>query len=208
MDTEQIIEKLRVLGPVYHSYFGFHPHVENGDIEVEIDIDGLKDRQRIFNMLNEGWKAEGLPLSPESVDDIPKDGLYLLTVSCEELLDQSLEKIKYKDVILKYKENKWYEMPMPWFNKPSKWWTTVLSHLYSFVLPHLYTRPYIKVVKPFMEVHISTDKKGGPLTLNDILFAGRALALDDTRTYDEGFKLLSDKDGVLVLEPQMDNFST
>ena len=55
-----------------------------------------------------------------------------------------------------------------------------------------------------MEVHVEKDN----ITIDDILFATRALAWDSSRTIDSGYKILSVDENVLVLEPQMDNWST
>ena len=74
----------------------------------------------------------------------------------------------------------------------------------AFVLPTLSTRPYIHVIDPFMKVIIDAKEKGSPLTIDDILFATRALALDASRDYDR-FKLLNETFHTLTLEPEIYN---
>jgi len=62
-----------------------------------------------------------------------------------------------------------------------------------------------------MQVTVSAADKGNDLTIDDILFATRALAMDDTRTVTEGYAgytVLEQRGDTLILEPDIDNFST
>ena len=97
----------------------------------------------------------------------------------------------------------WFRMPdEDWYNKhnfnPYNHWQGLST---------LDTRPYISVINRYMEVHISKQKKGSPITLDDILFASRALCMDHSRVIDE-YKILSDNNSTLILVPTIDNFST
>ena len=55
-----------------------------------------------------------------------------------------------------------------------------------------------------MKVTIDAREKGSPLTIDDILFATRALSINGGRTY-ESFKILDETLHTLTLEPLMDN---
>ena len=84
------------------------------------------------------------------------------------------------------------------------------NYLLSIVnssFPDLSSRPYIHVIDPFMKVIIDAKEKGSLLTIDDILFATRALSLDATRSYDR-FRILNETLHTLSLEPEMDNWST
>lgn len=122
-----------------------------------------------------------------------------LCILLQELADTT---VPFKTVIVKYRKNEWFGQLTPHWNSVSKWFGPRKTRL-----PFLSTRPWITVDEPFMQVTLSADKKGSLLTLDDILFATRVLAVDTTRTYDK-FKILSENETTLVLEPEMDNWST
>ena len=143
-----ILEKLNMMGPKYHSFFGLDFGYEE-DSKIEIEYDTVK-------IMFEG---------------------------------------RARDY--------WFRMPdEDWYNKhnfnPYNHWQGLLT---------LDTRPYISVINRYMEVHISKQKKGSPITLDDILFASRGLCMDHSRVIDE-YKILSDNNSTLVLVPTIDNFST
>jgi len=97
----------------------------------------------------------------------------------------------------------WFRMPdEDWYNKHN-----FNPYNHGQGLPTLDSRPYIDVIDRYMKVHVSKQKKGSPITLDDILFATRALCADGTRVIDE-YKILSDNNSTLVLVPTIDNFST
>jgi hypothetical protein len=97
----------------------------------------------------------------------------------------------------------WFRMPNEdWYNKHN-----FNPYNHGQGLPTLDTRPYIRVNNRYMEVHISKQKKGLPITLDDILFASRSLCMDHSRVIDE-YKILSNNNSMLVLVPTIDNFST
>jgi len=93
-----------------------------------------------------------------------------------------------------------------WFRMPIKDWYNIKNYNRGGLLT-LDTRPYIRVKTRYMEVDISKQKKGSPITLDDILFASRALCADDRRVIDK-YKILSHNNSTLVLVPTIDNFST
>ena len=93
-----------------------------------------------------------------------------------------------------------------WYRMPYEDWYNIKKYNRGGV-PNLDTRPYIDVIDRYMKVHVSKEKKGSPITLNDILFASRALCADGTRVIDR-YKILSDNNSTLILVPTIDNFST
>lgn len=121
------------------------------------------------------------------------------------LNDLSKQIVPFHKVIVKYSENTWYGELHAWYNKnTNSWWKDCLKpHL-----PPLKTRKYIQIMSPFMEIHVSSQLKGSPISIDDILFATRGLMVDATRAIDGGYKLLSCQNGVLTIEPDIDNFST
>lgn len=107
--------------------------------------------------------------------------------------------VPFKTVVLKYPTNYWRDKPtVEWYND------------YKFGIKSLKLRPYITVDDPFMQVTISSDKKGWGISIDDILFATRAMASDDSRCLaDEyGYRIIFKSDSKLILEPSMDNHST
>lgn len=101
--------------------------------------------------------------------------------------------VPFKTVVLKYRLDYWK-------NKPTIEW---YSDLFK-------TRPYIIVDDPFMQVTISSEKKGQGISIEDILFATRAMASDQWRCVadERGYKIIFKSDNKLILEPSMDNHST
>jgi len=198
IDQKATLEILNRLGPLYHTYFGFRPSVESDDYAEHYssepdDINWYQD-----NCGNVQAKESGEALIHCFIDDM------------FQLANNNV--VSFTKVIIKYQEDTWYSKEKSdWFNKPSDWWSHLKkdSYLRPYILPYLKSRSYIKVVKPLMEVKISSRKKGAGITIDDILFATRALMKDDTRTIDDGYKVLSsDSSSTLVLEPIADNFST
>ena len=94
-------------------------------------------------------------------------------------------------IILKYTKNTWYGSPRIWWNSMNKYAQKLSPFYRQFVLPDLSSRPYIHVIDPFMKVIIDAKEKGSLLTIDDILFATRALSLDATRSYDR-FRILNE----------------
>jgi hypothetical protein len=119
--------------------------------------------------------------------------------------DMEIE-IEYNSVKIMFEgktRDYWYNMPSnDWYNK-----NNFNPYNNGQGLPTLDTRPYITVKNRYMEVHISAKEKGSLITLDDILFASRALCADWSRVIDE-YKILSDDNSILVLVPTIDNFST
>lgn len=176
-NPKEICERLTFLGPLYHTYFGF-----NWNNDEDCDI-----------------------IKQDDVYDEENDTYDTICHNYCDIISKSNEAVPYSSVIIKYKEDDWFGDRKQWWNYPSTWFTSDKNK--SKALPYLNTKNYITVKEPFMCVKISAKKKGSQITLDDILFATRALALDDTRTYDS-FSVISSTKTTLTLEPEMDNFSS
>lgn len=127
-----------------------------------------------------------------------------LTIKYDNIIKLSQIPINFNTVIIKIYEDEDgsdVETDFP------EWWNEPLENFPSGIpmLPYLSTRKYIEVTEPYMEVSISREVKRSLITLDDILFATRALSFDQERMYDE-FILISVDDDVLYLEVKIDNY--
>jgi hypothetical protein len=181
MDPFKNIEDLNALGQFYHTGDGFYQRDSPNEIYT------------CSSTISKKWykKMKGR----QEHDD---GGGYIDNTKAKELAQTE---ITFDKITLMYKEDTWYGDCKEWWNVEykNKRWKPKLSFLN--------TRKYIKVIDPFMKVEIDSKEKGSPITIDDILFAGRALAIDNTRTY-EGFEVISADDNHLILEPDIDNYST
>lgn len=123
----------------------------------------------------------------------------------QEELEHINDPIPYNCVTILYEDEGeiWYRKPSgEWYNSPSTWFSDSDN-----ALPYLNSKNYITVTDPYMSVTVKASEKGSSITIDDILFATRALASDDTRTYDE-FKVIRTLNDHLILTVVMDNYST
>lgn len=93
-----------------------------------------------------------------------------------------------------------------WYELPARISKSSFEPNISFVGP-LSERPYIRVVDSYNEVKILSEKKGSQITVDDVLFASRALCGDATRSVDS-YTVLSDNGSTLKLKAEIDNWST
>lgn len=190
---------LNKLAQGYHSGLGFDRPEIRGNIN---DND-------FVNLLEEDYEYQGLD-ADEIYEEFFEDEETFTFDSCL-LKDKAKLKLLYKTIILKYPVDYWYKRKTDeWYNQPSTWWKPY-DKFKDRLLPYLNSRTYIKIDNPYMKVTISADDKGYELTIDDILFATRGLASDDTRCiceHDTQYTILYDDDNTLILRPNMDNFST
>ena len=179
-------------GQAYHSCFGFN-------WESEIYIDRLDDlRMKFWSYYDDGH-----------YDDDDDTELCVLP-SKYVLKEEAQTSLPYRKVILMYCDpNYWREKPrFEWYNKFSRVFGRRAGIPTEKMLEYLQARGYIKILDPFMKIEIDADYKGCPITYDDILFAGRGLCMDETRTYDNFMVLPGSTDDILYLEPEIDNWST
>lgn len=220
------IELLSVLGKMYYTYFGFrntqfqHPGKtalslayipENADVFER----AFKEGHLITRDILVDEDEEEDKFTVKSFEDLVNDEEYDIIFDTNYLEQKAKTILPYKKIIIKYTKNTWrskftdFNIETAWYNQKSKWFVHKKSSSWSKedVLPFLNTRSYINVVEPFMNVEIEKSLKKDFLTIDDILFATRALAGDETRVYDK-FSLISEKNGVLTLTVEMDNYSS
>lgn len=211
MNQNLTLKILNKLGPLYHSYFGLHPEEKSNEIEHFINIKNKHDKE-ILKEYNSDNKIKIISEKTNEeigLTDIRVNNSYLIIFDYEELKPELLNSVPYDEIILKYSDDYWTRVPREWYNEPSKWWTNYIPYLKDYVLPFLESRDYIIVEKPFYKIKISKEKKGSALTIDDILFATRGLMADDTRTVNNGYKIIEEiPNKILKLEPMLDNWST
>lgn len=133
-----------------------------------------------------------------------------------ECVEKSKKTVDYKTIIVKYTDNTWYGNPKEWYNdddfinKIENYdYLSSYKKLYKKykILDKISSKNYIQIIEPFMEIKLNSDIKKEKLTLDDILFATRGLCVDHTRRIDS-YKILKKTKNVLILEPDIDNFSS
>lgn len=204
---EYMMFLLNHLAQGYHSGFGF------SDRGHDIDIHGYLNDENFRNLIRDDSEFRGGERD-EYLDELDENhnciSMIKTVVFYPALLKEKAKlTIPYHTVILKYEEDEWMRKPKEWYNLPPTWWTG--DKFKDKILPYLNTKPYININDPFMKITISSDDKGSDLTIDDILFATIGMASDSTRCilmHDEEYKILSDQNGILTLEPNMDNWST
>ena len=213
LSGNEVMYILNRLAPFYHTGFGFQANGEKSTETQEMFVT-FKNQEEIDWF--EEYEAdlygfENYKQVKFSDAVIEKEYLVYFELDMIHRLIQS--PIPSKQVTLKYSRNRWgvqYEKlkANEWYNHPSTWWNNgkpdgSANYFMSELLPFLKSRSYIDVVEPFMEITLSTEQKGGFLTIEDILFATRGLAFNDQCCIDEGYKILdkSTKEH-LMIEPQ------
>jgi hypothetical protein len=125
-------------------------------------------------------------------------------------------KSSFDKIIVTYTNNGWYGNLEPWYNfendtRRATFWSgmryDITDKCPKNALPKLSSRKYITIVDFLMKIKIQKSKKKSSITIDDILFATRGLMLDSTRSIFR-YKVLNVTDKTLVLEPEIDNYST
>lgn len=197
LSLEQAIDTLNAIGPLYHSSLGIYPrHVDsdgsNGTCELVTSDDHIVDWYQMYC---------------DSIEDYDeKCAEFTLNISFNSVSNHLRHVVPYKSIIIKYQSEQWKNLPDFWYNRKSEWWVKAPVDVQKYILPYLNTRSYITVFQSFIEVHLSAEQKGSMLTIDDILFATRALLIDDCRVIDGGYKLISvSGNDTLIIEPISDS---
>lgn len=197
---------LNRLGPLYSGYSGIHPD-QYGVCEALYDID---DEELIQDAFNNGHKVvrEVDNTVLNNIKEYFDDNCEYAKILYDYIkLKKDLKRtVDQKKVIVKFTDGNLYEYPEKWYNLINPKTRNCTDR--KFRLPRLWTRKYITVDKPFTEVSIDANIKGSPITIDDILFATRALMVDHTRTINGGYKVIHETNYQLILEPDIDNFSS
>ena len=196
LSLEQVIDTLNAIGPVYHSGLGIHPtNTNNGTCELVTTDDHIADWYQMYCDSTEDFDEEAFPCAEFTLD-----------IDIEALNNHLRHVVPYKSIIIKYQSKQWEKLPDFWYNRKSTWWARASPEIRKYTLPFLNSRSYITVFQSFMEVHLSAEQKGSMLTIDDILFATRALLIDDCRVIDGGYKLISvSGNDTLIIEPISDS---
>lgn len=120
---------------------------------------------------------------------------------------QARLKIRYREIILQYRgrnHDKTY-VDNENDNNFGEWY-----NIRGYCkLPSLDTKPYIVVTHVAREVLISSKMKGSSITVDDILFASRALVRHDSKIisgmYDNTFTILQDQNDILIINVTIKN---
>ncbi|ARF12158.1 hypothetical protein Klosneuvirus_3_293 [Klosneuvirus KNV1] len=201
------LQILNRLGPLYNGYSGIYPDL-NGECEAIYDLDSEELIKDAFDNNHKVVRED---------DDTPLNNFqeYLDDEECEyakilydyKKLKKDLEEnVNQKKVIVKFTDGNWYDYPEKWYNLINPKTRNRTDRKYR--LPRLWTRKYITVDNPFWEIRIDANIKGSPITIDDVLFATRALMADHTRTINGGYKVVQETNDILILEPDIDNFSS
>jgi hypothetical protein len=168
---------------------------EEGEEEEEEENEDVKNEEIAF------WNQYA-----NKIDTLKDETWFYL--DCKLIKEEAIKTgTPYSVVKLKLPDNYWRQQSSEWYNSPSKWWTRSTSN--NVHLEYLRARGYITVIKPFYEIEIRKDMKGTLITVEDILFAARGLAADDTRMVaDDKFTVLKYENDVLELRPYTDNWSS
>jgi len=210
LSPKQTIKLLNKLGPVYHAYYGIYPNKNSNKVEYIIktlDSDTIK-------IIKKAIKHNDIVMNTET-DEILKDVShidiyedtyeYMIFYDYDTLIAESKLYIPYKTVIIRNEDCQIKDLDH-WYNKRSTKLRNV-GYLRPYMLPYLNTMHYLVVNKPFLDIIISSELKKNPLSISDILFATRGLMIDETRTIDQGYKILSEDLDTLIVEPNIDNWS-
>lgn len=199
VDNEYMMFLLNTLGQAYNSGSGF---------DFYYDVYYLKNNkyfEDFIDFIDEAFAKNYKVMDSEEnkyqrKSEITSD--YIM-FDLEFLKKKSQIPVTFKTIILKYDEGYWT------YGKPHK--ISKPNRVYEWYKADFKTRPYIKVNDPFMKITISAQEKGSAITIDDILFATRGMALDNSRiiTVDGGYEIVSSLGtSMIVLRPCMDNMST
>ena len=200
---------LNALCKSYHSGFGYH--LDEQCLDKDIAGSPL--------LLAEYVKYKG-----ESLTEEQDDYVWINIEAAESLAKET--KLTHSKIIIRLD---YIGIESGWIKYPSKvrstWWdddVVVDSPVDWYELPERLIKcrsglssllgpisdmKYIEVTHPYDQVEINAKLKGNLITIDDILFASRALCKDPTRGPD-GYSVLSDDGLTLILKANIDNFST
>jgi hypothetical protein len=210
-NTESTIADLTFLGLMYHTHFGFRNNQSDSpgwtSLTVQFNDQNTKLFINAFMRGNNVYTENDTENPIESFDELVDDEVYVILYDTIYLEQKAKTILPYSKVVIKYEKDTWTEKPDQWYNKKSKFFVHNKRSEWNLqdVLPFLNTRPNITVKNPFMEVEVESN--GFFITYDDILFATRALAADETRTYN-GFRALYEDKNILTLTVDMDNYSS
>ncbi len=197
---KKIIKKINTIVHLYQGKNGISYFTLNDNDNIDKIKKLLLKNNAFIMMQSENFRKTtneiNIMTEDEIFDIIEQNGIYYHKKYVDNIMKI---KIPFNKVIVKYTSNTWYGKLKEWYNVKNK--------DYTYILPRLNTRKYIKIIEKFMIIDIEALCKNAPITVDDIMFATRGLMVDDSRFIDN-FKILKIKKDTLTLEPEIDNFST
>ena len=193
-DFKATLDLLNLLGPLYHGLWG-------------LSYEGMYDEVTDIPYGCAYLTEEAVDTHNATIKNIK--GLHeentVITYKRKYLESLAQTAVPFNNVILKF-TTYWKCLPSTkWYNQIQK--NDTHDPQITCLRP-LYTRRYITIEEPWMVISLDQSVKKKPLTVEDILFACRALMGDGYRSIDDGFHLLECSEDTLTLEPYIDNFST
>ena len=189
---KKILRTLNFLSPLYLARTGFCP-----DTKFYYK-NNMNHNKRIQQAIKHGDKV--YDNDDNIISDVCKQLLikkwYIIQYCADKLYNTSLMIIPYKKVTIihsltniidKYKHGEWYNGKTGQKN----------------TLPNVNNKKYIKINEPSKTVDISADIKGSSLTINDLLFATRALMYGSHLTI-RRYKILNEYVESVILEAYID----
>ena len=194
---KKIMKKLNILGTTYHGNDGLTYWIGGCDYcNDDEDLNAINKLLSKGHIAIKNYKIITKDIFCKVIRHINKHGINFNKKSMDRLMTI---KVPFEKVTIMYRTNTWYGKLNEWYN----------SDIYTVddKLLGLKSRKYIKIIERFMSVEINANVKGAAITLDDILFATRGLMVDGSRTIDS-YEIVEIKNNKLILEPEIDNFST
>lgn len=205
---EVIVELLNLLGPHYSTGLGINPDDYVNSILHPLETLFTSETYNLYlNLSTDGLVHIGDVAYRLTYDTYQKkcsDRSYYLFLDVTKLKAIADTPIVDKNFIsLKFQQNREYQHDSIWWNSKDSYVNEYRLLSRQFVLPNLSSRSYIHVIDPFINVVINAKEKDSLITIDDILFATRALAKSAHVEY-KNFKILDETYHTLALEPEFE----
>jgi hypothetical protein len=205
-----VMEALNLLGPAYTGGWGLGdliaPGAPPGYVGAALAAIRAGDASLGFLDLNPGAEeiAEPPPASALRPEDLA--GAYFEIHYNRDYAGRlAALTVPAEQVVVMYdwpRRRGWLQTCVP---PEDEWYEGPVGGEATGPLPPLSTRPYVEVVNPFWKVEVSAREKGAPVTVDDVLFASRALMRDARRRAAGGFEALCSSGELLFLQAGIDN---
>ncbi len=195
-----MIFTLNKLSPLYHSCLAF---AQNN--EITMLYDGNCNQIALLNdafnnaIAKVSSKNVGINKRYKNINEIPINTKISLWYFDRRILrEQAKLSLSYDTIIINHHitHPKWYKLSIQDTPLTTEWYNLSIREWIG-ALPPLYTRSYIKMNK--YNLTLSASDKKSLLTIDDILFTGRALR-PHPDTYGIQYKIILDTYDTLVLE--------
>jgi hypothetical protein len=198
MDQKSTLHLIGYLSTIYHVRWGFR-----WGNEFNYFYYNEHDQKYLTNCIHYGARViEDCRQIITDPLDLKKNVEYLVypNINYGNLEQYATKIIPYKKVVIKYNWPSFMVKPKIWYNSKFKKRTGEGPN--DNDLPYLKTRKYIKIIIPYEEIAIDAEIKGKKLTIDDILFACRAFAIDPYKTLllDGSYKIIECTPDLLIMQ--------